>query len=376
MYDYVIIGGGIAGLYTAYHLEHKYKHIRILLLEKNPYLGGRTRMVDFHSSCVVTGAGVGRYPKDRLLYALVSQSHENILLKTSAICYQFAYPVSTLAYVESLKQKKKWIKKHRSTHTFRQFFLSFFTRSEYKQFCDSNGYTDFEDADIVDTLYDYGFEDNVPGNQFFPVKWNRVIKNLSRQLKHTTILLNTAFERFRKQKDGTFKISTHDGQVFLAQKIVFAGSVEQYPYQHIKKQIGYNSFLRAYSFSHKITDPIHKKGSTTYVDNELQKVLYITPRIRMISYSDNQHAEKVMRLSDAEMMKKAGFSWDDTRRFYWKCGTHYYRPLESIYTSRDDFIRHAQNPEPGIFLVGECISRNQGWTEGALESVHAILDKL
>merc|ERR1712178_615897 len=37
-YDIIIIGAGISGLYIAYKLQSKYK---ILILEKNSYIGGR-----------------------------------------------------------------------------------------------------------------------------------------------------------------------------------------------------------------------------------------------------------------------------------------------------------------------------------------------
>ena len=43
--------------------------------------------------------------------------------------------------------------------------------------------------------------------------------------------------------------------------------------------------------------------------------------------------------------------------------------------NREQFIRAAQNPVPCMYVVGEMISRKQGWTEGALESVNAIISK-
>ena len=39
IYDIIIVGGGIAGLYTQHKLMHKYKNI--LLIEKDGRLGGR-----------------------------------------------------------------------------------------------------------------------------------------------------------------------------------------------------------------------------------------------------------------------------------------------------------------------------------------------
>ena len=62
--------------------------------------------------------------------------------------------------------------------------------------------------------------------------------------------------------------------------------------------------------------------------------------------------------------------------FYWKIGTHYYKPLNRrLYSSREEFMKQAQHPEKGILVVGEAVSRNQGWTEGALESVEAAVTK-
>ncbi len=41
MYDIIIIGGGISGLYCAYNLLKKENKLKVLILEKNPKLGGR-----------------------------------------------------------------------------------------------------------------------------------------------------------------------------------------------------------------------------------------------------------------------------------------------------------------------------------------------
>jgi monoamine oxidase len=64
------------------------------------------------------------------------------------------------------------------------------------------------------------------------------------------------------------------------------------------------------------------------------------------------------------------------KSFYWPIGTHYYKPLNlALYKDRDEFIDIAQHPEKGILVVGEVVSKNQGWTEGALDSVKEVLTK-
>jgi len=69
MYDVIIIGGGIAGLYTALKLV---KTRKILLLESSDKVGGRANNIVFENTCVVTGAGIGRKKKDIILQNLLS----------------------------------------------------------------------------------------------------------------------------------------------------------------------------------------------------------------------------------------------------------------------------------------------------------------
>lgn len=376
LYDYIIVGAGPAGLYTARRLEDKYrKPIRILIIEKDTCIGGRTRQVRFHSHLVATGAGVGRYQKDKLLMKSLRDVMPDYPIRPfhSSIYHHEPSPVDTLSYITELKKQKSWIRGHRSTHNFKDCFLNFYSKTEYRQFCRSNGFTDFEDADIVDTLYDYGFEDNQSNIQIFNMPWNKWMRGLRRSLMHTTLLFRHEMISCHKSTDMIFQITTKNGSLFHAKTIVYAGSLEPYPYSEIKRGIGIQPFVRMYAFL-KEKDTDHLKKGTYYVENELQKFIVLTPRIRMISYSDNQHARKVMNKSIKELETLNHVSIQDLSIFYRKCGTHFYYPLDTIrFKNRLSFINYAQHPEPNVFLVGEVISKNQGWTEGALESVERIM---
>ena len=57
VYDVVIFGGGISGLYTAYSLLRQSPELRLLLVEKQPDLGGRVYTYRDKHMVVETGAG-------------------------------------------------------------------------------------------------------------------------------------------------------------------------------------------------------------------------------------------------------------------------------------------------------------------------------
>ena len=111
----------------------------------------------------------------------------------------------------------------------------------------------------------------------------------------------------------------------------------------------------------------------------------------MIAYNDNnntlalknnlENTEENRDLYCELLEKSLGIPADSLhliaiKDFYWPVGTHYYKPLNTaVYKDRDEFIDIAQHPEKGILVVGEVVSQNQGWTEGALDSVRSVLTK-
>jgi len=50
--------------------------------------------------------------------------------------------------------------------------------------------------------------------------------------------------------------------------------------------------------------------------------------------------------------------------------------MNGRYRNRAEFIRQAQMPFPDVFVVGEMISRDQGWVRGCLDSVDKILPRM
>ena len=76
MYDYIIIGAGIAGLYTAYNVKKTHPNSSFLLLEANhkKYIGGRIHQEIFADHLVTTGAGIGRKAKDKYLIKISNQA--------------------------------------------------------------------------------------------------------------------------------------------------------------------------------------------------------------------------------------------------------------------------------------------------------------
>ena len=81
-YDFIIVGGGIAGLYAAYKIKTMNPNASVIVLEKQhkKWAGGRTGNDNFRGTSIVTGAGIGRKRKDKLLIKLLKdmgvETHE------------------------------------------------------------------------------------------------------------------------------------------------------------------------------------------------------------------------------------------------------------------------------------------------------------
>jgi hypothetical protein len=133
--------------------------------------------------------------------------------------------------------------------------------------------------------------------------------------------------------------------------------------------------------------------SYTILPGPLQKIIPIDSAkgVYMIAYSDNNNAlilknylkntSRNRKLYCELIEKSLGISEGilkivDIKDYYWPIGTHYYEPLKrEEFKNREEFVYKIQHPEKGMLVVGEAVSRYQGWVEGALESVEAVLNK-
>ena len=81
MYDYFIVGAGIAGLYTTYHLSKNYPDKKICLIEASKYIGGRLHSIKY-DSIIVDGGGARFNTKQ---YRVVSLVNDLINLSTTLV---------------------------------------------------------------------------------------------------------------------------------------------------------------------------------------------------------------------------------------------------------------------------------------------------
>ena len=215
IWDYIIIGAGISGLYAAYRIrQHAEPSTRILVLEAGCRVGGRMAMVDFHGVQIEPGAGIGRLEKDIALRGLLEElgiSWQEFPVKHnySTAAYKLPSPANgskkarlirigrvgraakqvilpkptdTLPTPDWIKKQigklRAAYKKNPTATTFHAFALTVLGRTVYHQLVLALGYTDYEKEDIAETLYHYGMDDLYAGWTGMGIDWKELMDTL------------------------------------------------------------------------------------------------------------------------------------------------------------------------------------------------------
>ena len=417
-YDVIIIGSGMAGLYAALKVRKLAPQLSFLVVEKYDTYGGKSYNEDFENTSVVTGAGIGRLHKDKLLLSLMRKF--KISVQTFETGHNFVASLEPLCHgmvkTTFMELKHAYNKTHAHGHehphtTFKKFATGILGKKEYDNFVMCAGYSDYENEDAYDVLYHYNFDDNYNRWVGFSVPWKKLVDKIVDKLESGHhIINNTEVTRILKH-DKYFEIatkhpqhSTHDVQSkkkYYCEKVVIATDIDGIKdlihnvsstpelYYQIKGQ----PFLRLYAkFSRDSIPHLKEKiQGVTIIPGPMQKVIPMDPDhgVYMIIYSDNADADFFKKyfknntknrttlntLLENSLDLKGKLRIENIKDFYWKNGTHYYTPLTSHFDTRQEFIEKAQHPDPNVLIVGEVISLHQGWVEGALESVEKTLTK-
>jgi len=402
-YDIIIIGSGISGLYSAYNIQKISPKTSFLILEKHKkqWIGGRTSNETFYGTEVVTGAGIGRKDTNPLLINLLHELDIDYSEYQSVISYsKLLEPLDIVKIINKLKVEYREQPELRNK-TFKDFFIKVLGPRLYKKFILTAGYTDYENADTHETLYNYGMDDNTGGWTGLHIPWKKLVDTLYHKIGGAHFHFSRDVVSIKKiQKDPNpclFEIKTANGQVYHCNKVIMATTItgiQQLIGFPIYKQIHGQPFLRLYGKFDKKSALVmkHYVPNYTVVPGPLQKIIPMNSSkgVYMIAYSDNKNALILKnhlknttenRKLFCELIEKSlgipegSLQLTEIRDYYWAVGTHYYDPLSNEFSCRNAFVRKAQHPTMGLIVVGEVVSRYQGWVEGALESVQTALTK-
>ena len=403
-FDIIVVGGGLSGLYSAYNIKKMFPKINLLVLESNKreFIGGRIGNYKFYKQDIVIAAGVGRENTNELLIKLLKEL--DIKYTSFVVDMHYSKQIKNVINVKEYLIKLRTIYnkyKNPPSITFKKFFVEHLGLKEYNDFVISSGYSDYANEDVYEVLYYYQMEDNAPGWTALNISWSKLVSKLCEKIGYQNILPSTKVENINKLIDNSFELVTTINQnktkMYYSNKVIVAtriSSVQKFfPRLKIYKEIHGQPFLYIYAKFDKQSSELMSKLVTTYtiVPGLLQKMIPFSKSVYMIAYCDNKNAEilqyykentpKHRQFFEKQVEEALGIIPNSLKivgikDFYWPIGTHYYEPLDlKKYVNRNEFIKEAQHPETGILVVGEDVSRKQGWTEGALESVHAVLNK-
>ena len=351
---------------------------------------------------VVTGAGVGRKKKDKLLIRLI---HELQIPVTEFVARKqwgprVKNPIDILKCTRVLRKEYASMK-HPPRVTFREFAQPRLGADLYKDFLVSSGYTDYENADVEEVLYHYGLDDDAGGWTGLSIPWRQLIETLADHIGWKRIRTSEDVFKVGPLSHGgdagaRFRVQTRDHE-YLTKKVILAltvaGVTQLLPGFPMYRGIRGQPFLRLYGkvAPGSVEWMKERVPMQTNVGGLLYKVIPIDGEkgVYMIAYNDNRGAEMAKsRIANTAANRRfwetqlgaalggdsGGLKLSEIRGYYWPIGTHYYTPLPSGFSNRLEFIAAAQHPMPDMLVVGEMVSRSQGWSQGALESVEAVLD--
>jgi len=392
----IIVGAGIAGLYTAYKLSKTTTDIRII--EKSDRYGGR---IYTYKDQYDVGAGrLGK--KQKLVMKLIKEFNLQHLIvdinpnKNYYVDEKMLDEQGLLKHYNSnykaLSDLWSYVIHYKSKldlkqFTFHNYLGTFMPTKEIKVLERSLGYiNEMYRLNASDAIYTLRKDFDVENNDFFILKGGLSI--LSKSLYDYIIAKNIIVDFNIQLKDiGKDHIIT-DRETIKYSKLYLAVCKKAYvsipffePYKDIFDTVSVGNLLRIYAKYDLNKNKWLHNLKKTVTDNKLQFIIPITDDLVQISYSDDYIATYWNTLSKKETKKqitrlvKEMFPDKNVEeplwitKHYWCCGSHFWKPN----VNSKEIQKKINKIDNNIKVVGEIYSSRQAWIEGALETVEKIL---
>lgn len=398
--DILIVGGGIAGLTVAAELARRRRNV--LVLEYYPNFGGR--IATFRDPDVGQyEIGAGRiFHKHERVYKLIKKYK----LHTFSISTDSHFDTSKNDFLELFTPLRRVLETLSpailATHTIKECLPSEFHsvlekfpyRAEVELMRADAALETFKPADPMGADDADAYVGIVEGI-------DALITHITSDATHAGATLKSRHRvaDIKRINDELFEITGMHGKkaeekpfTYLAKHVIIAtcrcslGKFSVLRGAPLLKQLATSPLLRIYA-----KYPPNKAGKIWFEDlpktvtsNPLRYVIPMNPKtgLIMISYTDGNDTkywkDKEDNALEAAIQTQAKALFPDKdippptylQKHYWGGGCTYWLPGKyDIETAS----REAMNPSKNLFVVGESISKQQAWIEGALESAELFL---
>jgi monoamine oxidase len=404
--DYVIIGGGIAGLYCAYKLQQRNPNQTIVLCEKDNRLGGRIHT--YYGNGFSLEAGAGRFNRNHtILIHLIeelglknkmqiissdfvySDIHQNNLkpslvskltiLIGELVVYSKLYSTEQLQQMSLMDLAEKILKKEDIDHIKNSF-------GYYSELVIMNA------KDALQLIV----ENLNPMLEFYMLEGglSQIIEEIKKRLR-IKIITNIEITKIKYEKDRFELYSNH--KMIQCKTCICAIPTPElkkiklfHTLDPLLKQIKCSPLCRIYS---TFKEPWFSKLPKLSTNNQLRMIIPLSQgkvNTIMVSYTDNKFAKYWLQLyqkgkkekvdEKIKQLTKQSTGLDvpkpiNTYMFYWECGVGYW----GIGADSHQTSKTLTKPfgELDFYVCGEHYSeKNQQWMEGALDTASNVLQHI
>ena len=381
MYDVIIVGGGLAGLYTAYKLP---KDLNILILEKYT-LGGKVDT--YHDAVMTVECGPARFSKKHvLLMQLLREfglANRMKPIPSGEPTFVTTMGTPTFSTKELWNKLQKSRKPKRVDTTLGEYAQSLLTDEEYDFLVGSFGYSaEFSIMNVVDALrlMDQYAQD------FY------VLQGGLSQLTHR-LIKELGHVEFKKEHVANVRCVNHLFIVTAKTGVVYQGKtcVMAMPKSALQKfsicrplkpkldVIKTSPLCRIYAQC-----PVGMFPKKLTTDNDLKYVIPITKNVVLASYTDGKFANRWNCIFEEggvrEVSKKLTADFGEIgmkpglkhiKVFYWLDGVGYWG-LGADSAKLEKELMHPY-PDLQFYVCGENYSHaHQQWMEGALDTANKV----
>ena len=420
MYHTIIVGGGIAGLYTQYKLlkkhnkKHNKKHSKerknILLIEKNGILGGRiyTHKVNVKGIKHSMEAGAGRFNDNhKLLISLIKElGYSNKIFKipskVNVICTKRKWQDNNISkffpydYLDSILEHYK-LKKNMKNISFDNWLKKNIDKEIILFLKDIYPYKDIFKTNAYDALNLYKKDLNI-NNNFYILGGGlmQITEKLKKEIISMggVIKLNTELKNI-ENIEGSYLIKTNKSD-YLCSKLILTGQKPDLlkikylkPAKKLIDTVTNSKLCRFYFIFDTKNCTWFKNIKKTITDSRLSYFIPINYEtgLVMISYVDECNATYLKKMEMESKPKLVNYLLKEcekifgvkkipkpiwTKSFYWENGVGNWKVGVDSKLIEKKISKPMRNEN--IFICGENYSsESQCWIEGSLKTAENVL---